>query len=202
MISDAMLRPLQAALNRNIGTSTPAREQARELQGKRVVIHSPDTGLSVSFEFKEELVQLGTQGPDEADCVIKGSPLSLLRLAGAAPETVFREGAAEIEGDGLVGQSFQKFLNFARPDLEEELSRIVGDVAAHQLIRGFRGFKEWGRRSSEAMARSTAEYLQEESRDLPSSAEAQHFMAEVDTLREEADRVEARIARLERERNT
>lgn len=198
MIPDSMLSPLQATLNRNIGMSTPARKHARELDGRRVVIHSPDIGLNISFAFEEELVKLSTAAVEGADCVIKGSPLTLLRLAGDEPEAAFRDGAAEIEGDALIGQGFQKFLKFARPDWEEELSRFIGDVAAHQLVRGLKGFMQWGRQSTETMALTAAEYLQEESRDLPSSAEAQHFMADVDTLREEADRLEARLRRIEK----
>lgn len=198
MIPDSLLSPLQTALNRSIGTSTPARTLARDLDGRRVVIHSPDIGLNISFTFEEEVVQLTTAPIEGADCVITGSPLTLLRLAGDEPEAAFRDGSAEIKGDAEVGQAFRKFLRFARPDLEEELSRLIGDTAAHQLARGFKGFMAWGKKSSEAMALNTAEYLQEESRDLPSSAEAQHFMADVDTLREEADRLEARLRRLEK----
>ena len=198
MIPDSLLVPLQASLNRNIGMSTPARELARELDGRRVVIHSPDIGLDLSFAFAEEVVQLSTATAEGADCAIKGSPLTLLRLAGKSPEAAFRDGSAQIEGDALVGQAFQRFLGFARPDWEEELSRFIGDTAAHQLVRGLEGLMSWGRQSAETMALNTAEYLQEESRDLPSSAEAQHFMADVDKLREEADRLEARLSKLEK----
>lgn len=199
MIPDSFLTPMQAVLNRNIGMSTPARTSARELDGRRVVIESPDIGLCVSFQFAEEVVQLSTQAAEGADCVITGSPLNLLRLAGPNPTGVFREGAAEISGDALIGQEFQKFLKFARPDWEEELSRLVGDVAAHQLVRGFASFLDWGRRSSQAMAQNAAEYFQEESRDLPSSAEARHFMDDVDELRDQADRLDARIKVLEQD---
>lgn len=199
MIPDSFLKPMQATLNRNVGMSTPARECARELDGRRVVIASPELGLNVSFKFDQELVALSTQDGEGADCVIGGSPLTLLRLAGSDPQAAFRDGSASIDGDALVGQTFQKFLKHARPDWEEELSRLVGDVAAHQLVRSFNSFLDWGRQSSQSMARNAAEYFQEESRDLPSSAEARRFMNEVDDLREQADRVEARIAQLEKD---
>jgi ubiquinone biosynthesis protein UbiJ len=42
-----------------------------------------------------------------------------------------------------------------------------------------------------------AEYLQEESRDLVSKPELEEFLLGVDQLRETADRVETRLARLE-----
>ncbi len=198
MIPDALLAPMQATLNRNIGMSTPARQHARELDGRRIVIHSADIGLDLSFEFNEEVVELSTRSGEDADCIIEGSPLTLLRLAGSEPEAAFRDGSADVRGDALVAQAFQKFLKFARPDWEEELSRIVGDVAAHQLVRGFKDILNWGQRSSAAMAQNAAEFFQEESRDLPSSTEAQHFMEDVDMLREQADRLEARLTALEK----
>lgn len=197
MITEPLLSPLESVLNRNIGMSTPARKLSRELDGKRVVIRSPDFDLNISFEFNEEVARLSTRSHEDADCVIEGSPLTLLRLAGSDPQAAFRDGAANIHGDALVGKSFQQLLKFARPDWEEELSRLVGDVAAHQLTRGVQQFFGWGKRSSEAMAQNAAEFFQEESRDLPSSAEAGHFMREVDELREQADRLDARLRKLE-----
>ncbi len=165
--------------------------------GKRVVIRSPDIELNISFEFSDEVAALTTRSHTGADCVIEGSLITLMRLAGSDPQAAFRDGSANIQGDALVGKSFQQFLKFARPDWEEELSRVVGDVTAHQLARGIQQFFGWGERSSKAMAQNAAEFLQEESRDLPSSAEAGHFMADVDALREQADRLDARLRKLE-----
>ena len=199
MIVEPLLRPLETMLNRNIGMSTPARRLTRELDGRRVVIRSPDIDLNISFAFSDEVAQISTASHEGADCVIAGSPLTLLRLTGSDPQAPFRDGSANIHGDALVGKSFQQLLGFARPDWEEELSRVVGDVTAHQLARGVRQLLGWGERSSRAMARNAAEFLQEESGDLPSSAEAGHFMREVDELRELADRLDARLGKLEQD---
>ncbi len=200
MIAEPLLRPLENMLNRNIGMSTPARELARELDGRRVVIRSAEIDLNISFEFSDEVAVLSTASHEGADCVIEGSLLTLLRLTGKDPEAAFRDGSANIQGDALVGKSFRQLLKFARPDWEEELSRVLGDVPAHQLARGIRQLFGWGERSTQAMAQNAAEFLQEESRDLPSSAEAGHFMSEVDELREQADRLDARLKKLEQGR--
>jgi ubiquinone biosynthesis protein UbiJ len=45
-----------------------------------------------------------------------------------------------------------------------------------------------------------AEYLTEESRDLPTRIEVDEFLADVDRLREATDRLEARLAALEKPR--
>ena len=55
----------------------------------------------------------------------------------------------------------------------------------------------WARKARRTAGENVAEYLQEESRDLVSKPELDEFLQGVDALRETADRVEARLARLE-----
>ena len=95
----------------------------------------------------------------------------------------------------MAGQ-FQQLLSYARPDVEEELSGIVGDVAAHRLGDLARGLGQWGRDARATMGSNIKEYLQEESRDVPSRYEADRFATNVSTLRDDVDRIEARLNRL------
>ena len=106
-----------------------------------------------------------------------------------------------IEGDAEVAQAFSELLKEARPDLEEELSRLIGDVAAHQVGNAARSVIGFAQRAADTFAQNVSEYLQEEGRDVPSRTEAEEFIAGVDKLRDDVDRLEARIARLEKNRN-
>jgi ubiquinone biosynthesis protein UbiJ len=74
---------------------------------------------------------------------------------------------------------------------------VVGDVAARQVANVARGLLDWGRRASGSFAGSVAEYLQEEGRDLPTRTEVEEFLSAVDRLRDDAERLEARLVRLE-----
>jgi ubiquinone biosynthesis protein UbiJ len=84
--------------------------------------------------------------------------------------------------------------------LEEELSRVIGDVAAHQVGNAARAFLEFGRRAAGTLAQNVAEYLQEEGRDVPARTEAEEFNVEVDRLRDDVERLEARLALLQGKR--
>jgi ubiquinone biosynthesis protein UbiJ len=55
----------------------------------------------------------------------------------------------------------------------------------------------WGRRSAGTLALDTAEYLREETRDLARAADVEEWMDAVDAVRDGADRLEARLQRLE-----
>ena len=85
----------------------------------------------------------------------------------------------------------------ARPDPEEELSRWIGDFPARRVSLIARRALEFARRARHTAGENIAEYLQEEGRDLVNRTELDEFLRGVDELRETADRVEARLGRLE-----
>jgi ubiquinone biosynthesis protein UbiJ len=195
-----ILDRLEAALNRNVAESRKAKSLARQLDGKVMSIVAQGTPLVIHFKVHEGRFALSARRDGTADATLAGTPLSLLGLAGPAAEDSLRGGSVRIEGDAEVAQKFRDLLQQARPDIEEELSRLIGDVAAHQVAQAARGFLDWGRKASGAFANNVAEYLQEEGRDVPVRLEIEEFLESVDELRESADRLEARIARLEAQR--
>ena len=138
-----------------------------------------------------------------ADAVISGSPFALFKLltegaartAGPPPERA--RASARIAGDAEVAGRYRELFALARPDLEEELSRLVGDLPARRLSLAAQGAIGWIGKLGRTVGENVAEYLQEESRDLPARTEVEEFLQGVDRLRDTADRVEARLARIE-----
>ncbi|HEY6641741.1 ubiquinone biosynthesis accessory factor UbiJ [Povalibacter sp.] len=193
------LTPLESVLNRNIAASATARSLCNRLAGKVMAIKFTGLPLTIQFESDGERMKLETAATGTPSAALTGTPLSLLQLASPRPEAALRTGAVHIEGDAEVAQTFSELLKHARPDLEEELSRVIGDVAAHQVGNFARSALTFGRRAADTFAQNVAEYLQEEGRDLPTRVEADEFIAGVDKLRDDVDRLEARLARLERQ---
>lgn len=109
-----------------------------------------------------------------------------------------QRGDVRIDGDAELAQKFQELMLLLRPDLEEELSLVVGDVPAHQIGRFARAAFGWTRKAAETTVRNAAEYLAHERRDLVPRAEADQYLRGVDQLREDVDRVAARIDLLTR----
>jgi ubiquinone biosynthesis protein UbiJ len=194
------LTPLESVLNRNIAASSAARALCQRLNGKVMALHIEGLPLSIYFNSQGEQMSLDTQYEGTPSATLSGTPLSLLRMAGPAPEAALRTGKVHIQGDAEVAQTFSELLKHARPDLEEELSRVIGDVAAHQVGNVARSALGFARRAADTFAQNVSEYLQEEGRDVPSRTEAQEFLVGVDTLRDDVDRFEARLAQLERKR--
>ena len=191
------LQPFEAVLNRNIAASATARQLCRQLDGKVLALHVTGTPVNIFLRGTGERMEVDTVNTGVATASLSGTPLSLLRLAGARADAALRGGNVHIEGNAEVAQTFSELLKHARPDLEEELSRVIGDVAAHQAGNIARSALAFGRRAADTFAQNVAEFLQEESRDLPTRTEADEFLAGVDKLRDDVDRVAARIKLLE-----
>jgi len=194
---EAALRPVAKILNRNIQESTPARELCLELSGTVVAVRVSDTALAAYFIVDDEAIDVVAASSQDPAVIITGSLITLASLAGQSGITAIRDGSLDVSGDAELAGQFQQLLSFARPDIEEELSGIVGDAAAHRLGELARGFGRWGRGARSTMGANIREYLQEESRDAPSRYEVEKFNTDVSKLRDDVDRIEARLNRLQ-----
>ena len=194
---ETALAPLAGVLNRNIRTTTPARELCAKLAGTVVAIRVRDTALAAWFVIGEESLELVMECEAEPDVVISGSLLTLARMAGESGMDALRDGSLELTGDAHAAERFQRLMAYVKPDLEEELSGVVGDIAAHRIGDIARGIRDWTRDARSTMGANIREYLQEESRDLPSRYEVDRFAERVGTLRDDVERLEARLDRLQ-----
>jgi len=190
---EALLQPITRVLNRNIRESTRASELCSRLDGKLIAIRVRDTGLAGYFEIGRDALHLSTRHDGEPDVVITGSLVALALMAG---EDAIRDGSLDLSGDAATAQYFQELLTHARPDIEEELSAVIGDTAAHGLGEFSRAVGRWARETRSIMGDNIREYLQEESRDVPSRYEVEQFARNVNQLRDDVDRLAARIGRL------
>jgi ubiquinone biosynthesis protein UbiJ len=202
--SSAAFRPMERLINRGIGLSFTAQAMAAALDGKALDVRLDGTPLSVRLTAQDgqmRVTAIGQMtgqatGETTAAATLAGSPLAMIRLLGGDPQALIREGEVRMTGDTDVANQFRDLLHMARPDLEDELSKLVGDPVAHQLGNLARGFADWGARAAESVSRSVGEYLTEERRTLPTRAEAQEFFRDVDRVTNDVERAEARLNRL------
>jgi ubiquinone biosynthesis accessory factor UbiJ len=187
---------LENLLNRGLPRSFRAREICAGLNGRSLALTMPDiarlrlasTGVTLAASFDAE----------RADATLTGGPLALLALLGASALPALQRGHVAISGDAEIAGRFRELLELLRPDFEEELSLLIGDVPAHQLARLMRASGAWGVQAAGTALRNLGEYFAHESADLVSRNEGEQFLRGVDALREGVDRVQARLERLER----
>jgi ubiquinone biosynthesis protein UbiJ len=196
-----LLAKLEEILNRNVAQSAKARALIGRLEGRSLALTLDGTPFSFLMRIADGSIHVSegrgaAHAADRPDAEIRGTPLALASLAGRERDDSLRAGAVRISGDAEIAQAFRELLRHAQPDAEEELAGVVGDVTAHQLGSFARGVLGWGRKAADTVATSVAEYLQEEGRDVPTRIELEEFLRGVDTLRNDVERLEARLKRL------
>ncbi len=195
---DRLTDTLAALVNRGIRESASARGLAAELDGRSLRLEIEPPGIALRLRLADGKLLIDTNRDQPVDAELIGSPLDFNRLLIGDAEAEIRAGAVEVRGDTGIADRFRDLLFLARPDFEELLSRLIGDVAAHQLGEGVRQFADWGKRAARSFGRSLTEYLQEERGTLPTRYEVEEFAAGVDRFSEDVDRLAARVDRLAR----
>jgi ubiquinone biosynthesis protein UbiJ len=199
MIGVAALAGLEQALNAALALDPKTGERLARMQGRLIAVELRGTGITLTLQPTEEgKLRLMGDYDGEVDTTLRGAPFALLRMgSGRTGEGLFK-GGVEIDGDVELGTQLQRAFERLDIDWEEHLSRLTGDIVAHQLGNTVRGLFAWGQRAADHLGNDVADYLQEENDTLPVAWEVGEFIQGVDTLRSDVDRIEARVKRLAR----
>lgn len=195
---DALFKPLTALINKRIREQTRARELAESLDGHSMAVRIRDTALAIYLVVEEETLLLRTSYEQDPDVVLTGSPISLASLAGSDPQAVIRDGHVTISGDASLGQKFQQLILLAQPDVEDELANVVGDVAAERAASLARGAKNIAVTLGDRAKARFGEYLTRDREALPSRELFEQFRSDLEKLRDDVARTEARVKILTR----
>ena len=189
---------LEAVINRYLRLDPDIGPRLAVLSGRCIAIDLRGLDLTLFIFPDEHGIQLKDHIEGEADTVLRGTPLGMahLGLGGNTEKTLF-SGEVIIEGDVETGQAFKGILDGLDIDWEEQLSRLTGDVIAHQLGNSARLARRVFRHGLATLEEDLGEYLQEELRVLPSRIETENFSADVTRLSMDIDRLAARLKRLQ-----
>lgn len=104
--------------------------------------------------------------------------------------------AAKLAGSADFAETLAFVFRNLRWDVEDDLARRVGDIAAHRMVRAGRAAHQWQRAALHNLAANVADYATEESALLVPPRAVQAFVLAVDTLRDDVARLEKRLQRL------
>ena len=104
---------------------------------------------------------------------------------------------ADYSGDAALLQTLDKLFREVRWDIEAELAPLVGDIAAHRIATAGKSALHTLRNAGQALQTSSKEYVVEEIALLARKSNVARWSSEIDTLVDDAARLEARLARLE-----
>lgn len=193
-----LLSALASAINQTLHLDPNSGEFLAPLAGKVIAVTITPFNETIYLCPSADDIQLLDVCPTPADTHLTGSllALGLMGISGKPMRSIF-SGAVVIEGDMHTGRKFQELFAKLDIDLESKLARYTGEQFASQISGLFRAGKNWSVESLETFRLNAAEFLQEETRELPAVPEADVFFQQVDELRLAFDRLNSRIERLE-----
>ncbi|EUJ11130.1 hypothetical protein Meth11DRAFT_1968 [Methylophilaceae bacterium 11] len=162
----------------------------------------PFAGQMITFDFvlmQAHLIILEDGSlaiaPDrtQADATVHIPPSLSLRLATGDAHA---KSLIKVEGDLHLATEVSKVLQQMRWDIEEDISHVVGDIAAFKLGEVSKSMFAQAKKQSTDLADMVSEYWQEEKNILAKKTHVTQFNDAVDTLRHDVERFEKRIDKL------
>jgi ubiquinone biosynthesis protein UbiJ len=183
--------PFVRALNHLLRGQPWLRERLMPFAGRTVALEMFPASLMLNVTAEGGLQSAGSAA--QPDATVHASPATLARLA-AGDERA--RAALEVSGDAALAAVVAGVFGELRWDAEEDLSTVLGDVAARRVTRGVQAVFDWQRQAATSLMTSLAEYVTEERALLARATDVHDWQLAVEALREDADRLEKRVERL------
>lgn len=185
----------QTVINRLLLLDPESHASASGLEGKVIKVEVNGPEIEIYLMFLHDGVELSRFYDDEPDVTLSGSVFALMSLLRNS-ESLF-DGTVNVAGDTSTARRLKQIMDAMDVDWEEHLSGVVGDGASHQLFRIAGGFRQLLEQGTESLRSGTGDFLRGRAGVAVSEEEVRGFCQSVDAIRNDVERVEARIARLE-----
>ncbi|MCF5707492.1 SCP2 domain-containing protein [Pseudomonas syringae] len=203
MLLRGLLASVEHGINRVLRLDSTAMPRLARLSGHVIKIDCRDPSLKIFILPSDEGLLLAPEWAADADCTLRAPASSLLRLALSKDKTAVLHGPdVELDGDSGVLLELVGILQDLELDWEHELSRWLGPVASQLFSGHLRGRARWTRDSVASLSQNAADFFSEESRTLVGKHEAEARFAELDQIKLDLERLEARFTRFAQSLNS
>ena len=203
MLLRGLLASVENGVNRILRLDSTAMARLQPLTGKVIAVECAAPPLQLFILPSDEGLLLASQWAADADCTLRAPAASLMRLVLSKDKTaVLHSPEVDLEGDSHALMALAQVLQDLELDWEYELSRWLGPVATALIGGHLRSRANWYQQGFASLNQNLAEYLSEEARTLVGQREAQARFDELDQLKLDLDRLEARFERLGRSLNS
>lgn len=180
-------------LSRMLARESWARDKLMPFAGRCARLELPPLSvmLSVTADGRVQAAPAGT-APNVTLTADTAALPSLL----ADPKALLRN--VRLQGDAEFAQALGFVLQNLKPEPAEELAPLLGDAAAERVVSVARAAFAQVLLAGERLSVTAADYFVAENPMIAARADVDAFVADVNHLRDAAERLDQRIAALER----
>lgn len=190
-------RAMETALNRAVDLDPDTRARLDALDGRSVQVHLAGPELGIRITVEKGRLRVGPP-EDGGSLRVVASPGSLLAMAMRRDDDGVAPGKVDIAGDAELARRLERLARQYAPDVEEAFAKTFGDRIGVPLAKALREGLAHARDTVSHLTEDGADWLRDEGKVAVAPGEMDIFLDGVDAVRERAERVEARFARLER----
>ena len=191
--------PLVFAVQQGIATVLKLDPQTASsldaINGKVIRVNVTSPQMCFHLIVVDQSIEVEGAFDAEPDTIVTGSAVSLLSLR--TKTDALYTGDVTITGDVQTGEQLRGIISGLDISISDTIAPITGDTIAHQVGQSVSQLTAWLSDTGTRLQKNTSEYLQEEVELLAPNSEINRFCAEVDELREQGDRLHARLHLLE-----
>lgn len=187
---------IETTLNTLINDDPELGRRLARLKGQAIQIHLKELNKTFTFLFSQQIDVLAHY-EGQPDCYLSLNVAILPQLREQANITaLIKQDQLVLDGDIQLAQKFAQLMTDCKPDLEEWLSRLTGDVVAHTVVQGVKNVGQFVWRQTQKPHHRAAQIVTEEWRLVPNALEIAHFCDEVAVIDQQVEQVETRLNRL------
>ncbi|RJX68837.1 SCP2 domain-containing protein [Vibrio sinensis] len=190
---------IETTLNTLIKDDPELGRRLSRLKGQVIQVHLKELNKTLTFVFSQQIDVLAHY-EGTPDCYLSLNLSILPELREQANITqLIKEDKLVLDGDIQLAQKFSQLMTDCKPDIEEWLSRVTGDVVAHTVVQGIHQVGGFVKARALKHQNHLGQVLTEEWRLLPPALEVAYFCDQVDDVKSQAARLDAKLnALLER----
>jgi ubiquinone biosynthesis protein UbiJ len=196
---------LELAINKVLSLDESSQVRLQTLAGKSCEVLPIELGFALKFVFTdstvlvsspEQEVKTGKLSSDE--CRIKLSLFAIPELQDTDNITaLIKADKLDFEGNLSIAQGFGELFKSLNIDLEEELSKFLGDALAHTTVHNVKQLHQSLLEKAKLSLNTLTDAMLDEKPVAVRAIMIENFNQEVNELKRDTDHLEARIKRLE-----
>ncbi|HZV55409.1 MAG TPA: hypothetical protein VFF82_10760 [Rhodocyclaceae bacterium] len=178
------------ALNHLLGQAAWARQQLRGFAGRQARFEMSPWQLAFRVTADGLFEAAGDEAVDVTVVLPADTPFVALQGMDKAMS------GAHVTGNAEFATALSFVLKNLRWDAEEDLSKLVGDIAAHRIGGGLSALTAWQKQAARNLAENVTEYLGEEAHLLATRPELTAFRADLEAFAADMSRLDVRVRAL------
>jgi len=184
---------IETSLNTLVNDDPVLVRRLSRLKGQIIQVNLKELNKTLTFVFSQQIDVL-SEYEGQPDCYLSLNLSVLPELREQSNITkLIKQDKLILEGDIQLAQKFSQLMTDCKPDLEEWLSRVTGDVVAHTLVQGVKNVGGLVAKQAKKHQNHFAQVLTEEWKIAPAPLEVAHFCDQVDDVKSSAARLEAKL---------